>query len=112
VLYRLAAATLGGDDLDRLFKEVHALVAEQVYARNFYVALLDRASGSLRFPYFVDEGRPAPASPRALGKGLTEHVLRTGQPLLLDPPAYAALLGERRDRAARGRSRSTGWGCR
>lgn len=91
VLYRLAAATLGNDDLDTLFREVHGLVAELLYARNFYVALLDRSSGQLRFPYFVDEV-DQPPEPQPLGKGLTEHVLRTGQPLLLDPGGYAALL--------------------
>lgn len=90
VLYRIAAATLGGDDLDALFREVHALVGELMYARNFYVALHDHPSGLLRFPYFVDEFDPPPA-PRPLGRGLTEHVLRTGRPLLLDPEGYAAL---------------------
>ncbi len=91
VLYRIAAATLGNDDLDTLFREVHGLVAELLYARNFYVALLDRTGGQLRFPYFVDEFDPPPG-PQPLGKGLTERVLRTGQPLLLDPAGYAALL--------------------
>ena len=90
VLYRIATAALGGDDLDTLLREVHALVGELVDARNFYVALLDAPSGLVRFPYFVDEYDPPPA-PRPPGRGLTELVLRSGRPLLVDPEGYAAL---------------------
>src|SRR2546425_8532165 len=51
-------------------------------AKNLYIALYDPASERLSFPYFADEHEPAPP-PRWLGKGLTEYVLRTGQPLLM-----------------------------
>src|SRR3989454_8566041 len=59
-------------------------------AKNFYIALYDAASGMLSFPYFVDEyDTDFPA--KKLGKGLTEYVLRTGQPALVTPEAHAEL---------------------
>jgi len=49
-------------------------------AENFYIALHDTASNLIRFPYFVDENDPHPQS-RTPGKGLTEYVLKKGDPL-------------------------------
>jgi PAS domain S-box-containing protein len=44
----------------------------------------------LSFPYFVDEF-DTPPEPQPLGRGLTEYVLRTGQPLLASPEVFAEL---------------------
>jgi two-component sensor histidine kinase len=45
----------------------------------------------LSFPYFADECDETPA-PKRLGKGLTEHVLRTGEPLLASPEVFEELV--------------------
>jgi two-component system cell cycle sensor histidine kinase/response regulator CckA len=52
-----------------------------MYARNLYIALYDPLTQLLSFPYFVDEKSPRP-SPKRLGRGLEEYVLRTGEPFL------------------------------
>jgi PAS domain S-box-containing protein len=44
----------------------------------------------LHFPYFVDEEEENPGS-EPLGKGLTEYVLRTGEPLLALPKVFNGL---------------------
>src|SRR5437667_5626828 len=62
-------------------------------AKNFYVSLYNEKDDRLEFPYFVDEydtARDIP--PRKLRKGLTEYVLRTGQPLLATPEVYERLV--------------------
>jgi len=43
------------------------------------------------FPYFVDEEDRAP-SPKEPGRGLTEYVLKTGEPLLCTPRVFDELL--------------------
>jgi PAS domain S-box-containing protein len=53
-------------------------------AQNFYIALYDKEKNVLSFPYFVDEVNKS-ESPRKLGKGLTEYVLKTGKSLLCTP---------------------------
>jgi len=88
--YRIAQAALGETDLQELYGRVHATVRDLMPADNLYFALWDRASGTVSFPYFVDALDPAPAS-RTLGRGLTEYVLRTEQPLLLDPEVLKEL---------------------
>ncbi|HET7453182.1 MAG TPA: EAL domain-containing protein, partial [Thermoanaerobaculia bacterium] len=81
-LYRIAEITASASDLGSFYEELHRIVGELMYARNFYIAISDEAAGVIRFPYFVDEFDPPP-EPIRLGQGLTGEVLRTGRPLML-----------------------------
>ncbi|HSD65768.1 MAG TPA: PAS domain S-box protein, partial [Vicinamibacteria bacterium] len=51
----------------------------------------DPASSLLSFPYFSDE-RDSTPEPKPLGRGLTEYVLRTRQPLLATPEVFRDLV--------------------
>ena len=83
-VYAISEAARTVRDLPQLYRSIHDSLQAVLPARNFYVALYDRASELVSFPYFVDEHDPVPPA-RALGRGLTEYVLRTGQPLLATP---------------------------
>ncbi len=89
--YRVSEAARTVVDLGALFRSLHESLVEVVPARNFYIALHDPAAGTLSFPYFADERDPAPG-PQALGRGLTEYVLRSGQPLLATPEVFRELV--------------------
>ncbi len=89
-VYAIAIAARRVRDLPQLFRSIHESLRQVLPARNFYIALYDQAAGRLSFPYFADEMDPAPA-PRALGRGLTEYVLRTGEPLLATPEVFEEL---------------------
>ena len=89
-LYRVSEATSVARDVGELYAEIHAIVAELMPAENFYIALYDEAAKVLTFPYFVDAVDPRP-EPKKPGKGLTEYVLRTGEPLLATPERFAEL---------------------
>jgi len=91
--YRIAAAVSTTDNLYELYQAIHGIVGELMPAQNFYIAVLDEASGLVSFPYFVDEHDQAPA-PRAAGKGLTEYVIRTGEPLLASPEVFRDMVEE------------------
>jgi PAS domain S-box-containing protein len=93
-LYRVAEKANSARDFDELFTAIHGILSEMVYARNFYIALLDERWQQLTYPYFVDERNPAPA-PHKPGMGLTEYVMRTGQP-------YLNSAGQERELALRG----------
>jgi two-component system cell cycle sensor histidine kinase/response regulator CckA len=80
-LYRIAEVSTTARDLTALYPAIHGIVAHLLDAKNFYIALYDPESNWLTFPYFVDEFDSAPP-PRAPKKGLTEYVLRSGEPLL------------------------------
>jgi two-component system cell cycle sensor histidine kinase/response regulator CckA len=90
-LYRIATTTSSSQDLQELFAAIHSIVGELMDARNFYVALYDSVENLVSFPYFVDE-EDATDDPRPPKKGLTEYLLRTGQPLLANPEVFERLV--------------------
>ena len=92
-IYRISEAAHSAQSLRELFPAIHDIVSELMPARNFYIALYDphAEDGLLEFPYFVDE-YDAPPPPKKAGRGLTEYVLRTGQPLLADPNGFEELV--------------------
>ena len=89
-IYQISQAARDSKSLDNLFRTVHAIVGTILPVNNFYLALYDPELDLLSFPYFVDEFDPPPP-PQKLGVGLTEYVLRTGQPLFCDKEKQAEL---------------------
>jgi PAS domain S-box-containing protein len=75
-----------------LYSALHGIVAELMYARNFYIAVYDELTGVLAFPYFVDEVDPVAPAIRGLGQSLTGYVIRTGRPLLCTPGVFQGLV--------------------
>ncbi|MFI5278985.1 MAG: PAS domain S-box protein [Gemmatimonadales bacterium] len=89
-LYHISEAASQAPGLPQLLAAIHRIVGELMPARNFYISLHDAAAGTISFPYFADERDTAPTR-RTPGRGLTEYVLRTGQPLLAPPESFADL---------------------
>lgn len=105
-LYRVAEKSSSAHDLQQFFAAVHGVVDELMYARNFYIAFYDPVTEMLSFPYFVDEQDKIPPA-KKLGKGLTDHLIRTGEPLLATPEVLQAM--EDRGEVTRNGSRSLDW---
>ncbi|OOG55569.1 EAL domain-containing protein [Rhodanobacter sp. C03] len=90
-LFRIAELANTSEGPEKFYAAMHQVISGLLYARNFYIALVDAESGHLTFPYSVDDVdsvRP----PRAHGRGLTEYVLRHGKPLLADPREVERLI--------------------
>jgi PAS domain S-box-containing protein len=87
--FKLAEAALEARNTEELFPRIHAIVRGLMPAENIYIALWDRYSDVVSFPYWVDQVDAAP-EPHKIDKlhgGLTEYILRTGKPLLIDTAA-------------------------
>jgi PAS domain S-box-containing protein len=80
-LYRISELTSTTGDLLELYRGIHGIIDELMYAKNLFIAQYDAAADTVSFPYFVDQHDPPPP-PRTLGRGMTDHVIRTGKPLL------------------------------
>ena len=92
-LYRIAALASFDESSASFYRHVHAIVGELLDARNFYIALRSPDGTSVTFPYAADQSaREWP--PRSSGRGLTEYVLRTGRPQLVDHARAKALVAE------------------
>jgi diguanylate cyclase (GGDEF)-like protein len=90
-LYQIAALASADESADRFFRHVHAIVGQLLYAENFYIALVAQGGEVLEFPYSVDRHHPRREA-RPMGHGLTEYVIRSGQPLIADRKRARALV--------------------
>jgi PAS domain S-box-containing protein len=89
-VYRISEIAITAGSLGDLFRSIHEVIGGLMPARNFYIAMYDEEARMLSFPYFVDEIDEAPG-PEPLGRGLTDYVLRRGEPLLADPAKFLML---------------------
>lgn len=74
------SSTLNPDALLRL---VHQEIEKLMDARNFYIALWDETRGELHFELESQNGAYVAKRVRKTGTGISDHVLRTREPLLL-----------------------------
>jgi PAS domain S-box-containing protein len=86
-LYRIAELASTANDLQEFYRAIHAVIAELLYAKNFYIALYDEEHRLISWPYFADEvdtDVPDPNRWEQFGGGdeggVTAYVLRTGKP--------------------------------
>ena len=86
----ISESALASNSIEELIKSVHEAVETLLPARNFYIALYEKESGMITFPYHADE-QDDDWNPRKLGKGLTSYVIRTGKPLRTTPEIFADL---------------------
>ena len=91
-LFDIAECAAAADSLGDFYASVHGIVGGLLNARNFYIALVTDGGDELEFPYSVDEVNPVRPR-RPMTNGMTEYVLRTGQPLLADQAKLAELMG-------------------
>lgn len=82
VLFAISELTNSSEDMHSFYSELHRQISKLLNARNFYVALLTENSQQVYFPYYVDES-DRKAKQRRLRKGMTEFVLRQGQPIMI-----------------------------
>ena len=95
-MYRISVAARTVSDMPELLRSVHeSLSRSAARAQLLRRAASIAAAGRSAFPTLSDE-RDQPPAPRPLGRGLTEYVLRTRQPLLATPDVFEQLraLGE------------------
>ena len=91
-LYRIADKAASDAPLPDLYLSIHQILSGLMYAKNFYIALYDAEHQTVSFPYFVDEkDKDCATGARPMGEGLTEYVVRTGQPLLATPERFREL---------------------
>jgi transcriptional regulator with GAF, ATPase, and Fis domain len=69
--------------VDAVVDSIHRYVSQLMDATNFYVALYDAERDEISFPLYIEGDRlRRDVAGRRAGKGMTEHIIRTRQPLL------------------------------
>ena len=71
-------------DFRRVVESEGDKIREVLNAQGLYIALHDRATGMLHFPYWLELGQRYRPPPHPLGAGFTSHVFRTRRPLVVN----------------------------
>ncbi|MBD3286979.1 GAF domain-containing protein, partial [candidate division WOR-3 bacterium] len=83
-VFNQIAQALGSTlQLDELLQVIYNQTRRIMYAENFYVAFYYDEEARIEFPFYMREGKKVKAEGRDFGQGLTEHVIKTREPLLL-----------------------------
>lgn len=93
VFYRIAERATAGLSFYDFLRVVHQLLRELMFADNFYVALHDHDRGLMDYPYYVDEkdGDVMQREGVPYKRGMTEFVLESGKPQLMDTHRFLEL---------------------
>lgn len=81
-LFAISEAAHAAVDLFALFGQIHQIIGKLLSANNFSVALYDRKSELLSFPYHANEDHDSAAVPQAESRAFCAEVIRSRLPLL------------------------------
>ncbi|WP_409932377.1 EAL domain-containing protein [Paraburkholderia sp. BCC1886] len=95
-LFKIAELSSASGDMVEFFRSLHGIVAELLYAHNFYIALYDEKTATVSFPYYVDELVQEQPRPRRYKRGFTEYVIALRRPCLFDREEAERLIREGR----------------
>lgn len=82
-LLKISNAVTTLENINNLYQFIHNAISDLMKAENFYIAIYNEERDTVSFPYFVDLIDEPPGERKA-GKGLTEYILRTGAPQLIN----------------------------
>jgi len=83
ILFKISELATQSKHIEEVYQQVHEIIKSITYADNLYIALHDRESGWLSFPYCIDEFNHN-TQPRPFAKGYSELVISTEQTQLID----------------------------
>ncbi len=105
-LFKISELASSARDMSDFYPAVHAIIADLMMAKNFFICIYDDSNDTFKFVYFVDEYDDAPSLEQfpaeILRQSLTGFIMRTGNPFLLSEENFEALVasGEIRDLGA------------
>lgn len=91
VVNQLAQALTTPIGLDDLAEVLFAQLSHALQATSIMLAVYDRKHDLLEYPLYVDRGQRRRIEPRHGARGITEYILRTRRPLLLNDDIGAQL---------------------
>lgn len=71
-------------DIQLISETIYKEVSKMMPASNFYIALWDPEADEVNFPFGYEKGQKIQASSRTSKRGLTEYVIKTKKPLLIE----------------------------
>ena len=82
ILFKISELATQFTDIDDVYKQVHRIIRSITFADNLYIALYDKESNWLSFPYCIDE--VGDYCPRPFANGYSELVISTERSQLIN----------------------------
>ncbi|MEJ2210373.1 MAG: GAF domain-containing protein, partial [Anaerolineae bacterium] len=79
----IGRAISGALDASELYELIYHHVSKLLDTRNFHIALYDPDEECIRVEFLVEHGQVQPPVVLQMGQGLTSHLIRNGEPILL-----------------------------
>jgi GAF domain-containing protein/DNA-binding response OmpR family regulator len=83
VLNELGQALTTRLDVEEVLEEAYRGASRLLDTTNFYVAFYDPETDGISFPLAIEDGQRTQWRPRHMGQGLTEHIVRNREPVLI-----------------------------
>ena len=84
VLQDIGTALSAAVDLESLTERIYEQTKRVIETSNFYLALHDTETDMVSFPRYIEDGEWKSMTSRPFGNGLTEYVINSRYPLLLE----------------------------
>lgn len=82
ILNQVSAEINATLDLETIFSTLHWATGQLLPMDAFVLALLDEEAGEIEASFIVERGKRLPVTRLPLGKGISSHVIQTGNPVL------------------------------
>jgi signal transduction histidine kinase len=95
-LFKIASISFNESNLFSFYQDIHKIIDELIFAKNFFIGLYDEDLQVINLPYFIDEkdGDTLQNQTVELGHGISSFVLATKKPQLLNEERYDKLIEE------------------
>jgi PAS domain S-box-containing protein len=87
ILNQVSAEINATLDLETIFSTLHWATGQLLPMDAFVLALLDEEAGEIEASFIVERGKRLPVTRLPLGKGISSHVIQTGNPVLTNTAA-------------------------
>lgn len=84
ILSRVSQEVVASLIPDEVYSAIHRAAAQLMTTETFLITLMDEARQMIQPVYFVEKDKPVFADPIPAERGLSGHVIATGQPLLVN----------------------------
>ncbi len=84
ILNEMSRALTALTDVQQITETLYQFTSRLLDTTNFYIALYDEQADEVEFRISFEKGERRPWRKRRQGRGLTEYIIRTGQPLLIE----------------------------
>lgn len=90
-VYQISQTVTSNTSMYKTMQSIHIIIGDLITARNLYISLIDVQTKEINTLYSVDEFDDIKSSTK-LGKGLTEYVATTREPIIVDEDSHKEMI--------------------